>query len=210
MHDTLVLSPSGRTIGDCAEKVRVFKSYDEGFTYIRYQPKTPADELWPEDLAVTLAFNSRPSGRAFKSVVQLAGKVDLSVLPEKQLADTSSRERDSIADFIAEIAGWPGFAASLATKMLHKKRPALIPVLDNHASFEAYLDERWPTHKTTSQSRKDRGVIRSGLEHLAHDLNRPENQLTWAQLANVDASLTQLELLDMIWWVHFRITERVR
>jgi hypothetical protein len=36
------------------------------------------------------------------------------------------------------MTSWPGFGASVATKTLHKKRPALIPVLDNMAIFGAY------------------------------------------------------------------------
>ena len=36
------------------------------------------------------------------------------------------------------MTSWPWVGASLATKTLHKKRPALIPVLDNMAIFGAY------------------------------------------------------------------------
>ena len=42
-----------------------------------------------------------------------------------------------MAAVIAHIANWPGFGASLATKVLHKRFPALIPILDNQAIFGA-------------------------------------------------------------------------
>ena len=45
------------------------------------------------------------------------------------------------------MAQWPGFAASVATKVLHKKRPGLIPVLDNQA-FGAYMNPNWPQNCT--------------------------------------------------------------
>ena len=40
--------------------------------------------------------------------------------------------------------GLEGFAASVATKVLHKKRPKLIPILDNEAIFGAYMNPKWP------------------------------------------------------------------
>ena len=49
-----------------------------------------------------------------------------------------------VASFIAAVTGWEGFAASVATKLLHKKRPKLIPILDNEAIFGAYMNLKWP------------------------------------------------------------------
>jgi Family of unknown function (DUF6308) len=49
-----------------------------------------------------------------------------------------------VASFIVAVTGWEGFAASVATKLLHKKRPKLIPILDNEAIFGAYMNPKWP------------------------------------------------------------------
>ena len=46
--------------------------------------------------------------------------------------------------FIAAVTGWEGFAASVATKVLHKKRPKLLPILDNEAIFGTYMNLKWP------------------------------------------------------------------
>jgi hypothetical protein len=44
-----------------------------------------------------------------------------------------------VAELIGVMMSWPGIGASVATKTLHKKRPALIPILDKMAIFGAYM-----------------------------------------------------------------------
>jgi hypothetical protein len=208
--DTLILTPSAREVGDCAAKLREFRDGYMGYSYIAHKPATPADQLLPEDLAVTLAFNSRATGRAFESLMEHAHELDLTALPDKPLADTTPEERAAVVDAIHEMTGWPGFRMSLATKTLHKKRPNLIPVLDNRAIVEAYLEPAWPGKRTSGQSWWGRGLIAHALDAVYSDLLRQENQVTWAALAKVDSSLTRIEALDMVWWAHFRRLEPVR
>jgi hypothetical protein len=208
--DTLTLSPSRRRVDACADKLRGFRAQDGGYAYIEYEPQTPPDRLLPEDLAVTLAFNSRASGTAFRSLMRRAADLDLSVLPDKCLHETTSRERETIAGVICEVTTWEGFQASLATKTLHKKRPALIPVLDNRAIFESYLNPQWPTRRTVGDSIRSRTLITIALEAMVRDLTDDSNAPTWKALREVDPRLTRVEALDMVWWMHFRSMEPVR
>ncbi len=90
----------------------------------------------PEDLAVTILINSRVAGTAFKAVQDHGNEVRLDALPDLALEDTRDIERQAVCDVISTVVAWPGFAASVATKVLQKKRPALIPILDNEAIFE--------------------------------------------------------------------------
>jgi hypothetical protein len=60
------------------------------------------------------------------------------------LEETSAGERAQVASFIAAVTDWEGFAASVATKVLHKKRPKLILILDNEAIFGAHMNPKWP------------------------------------------------------------------
>lgn len=210
MDDTLILTPSRRLVTRCAEKLRAFRAQDDGYAYVEYGPLTPRDRLVPEDLAVTLALNSRASGRAFKSLMKHAETLNLAVLPDKPLHETTESERETIADLIAEVASWPGFSTSLATKTLHKKRPRLIPVLDNRAIFESYLDSRWPERRTVGQSVRSRSLVLHALECVVEDLARPENAGSWTTLEAVDPRLTRIEVLDMVWWMHFREIEPVK
>jgi hypothetical protein len=103
-----------------AERLLAKYLADIGLRYLDYQPITPSDRLVPEDLAVTILINSRVGWRAFQSIQDHGATLDFGVLPDKSLQETTASERSAIAEFISQIAGWPRFAASVVTKVLHK------------------------------------------------------------------------------------------
>jgi hypothetical protein len=81
----------------------------------------------PKTFAVTILINSRVAGTAFKAVQDHGGEVSLDALPGCALKDSDDGQRQAVCDVICTVIAWPGFAASVATKVLHKKRPDLIP-----------------------------------------------------------------------------------
>lgn len=182
---------------------------DDGLRYLDYQPISGPDTLVPDDLAVTILINSRASSTAFKSVQDRGLKLDLRSLPDKALEDTTPEERDRIAAVIAEMASWPGIAASVATKVLHKKRPSLIPILDNRAIFGAYMNPRWPGQPSSRDSVRALTLIRDGLEWIAADLTRPENVDGWRAFAELEPTRSRIDHFDMVWWMYFRGLEPV-
>jgi hypothetical protein len=200
---------SARVIADPAGHLRRY-SEEEGRRYLAYQPITPSDEIRPEDLAVTLLINSQAGYRAFKSIEDRGPSMDLGTLAATPLEATTEAERAPVAAVIAEVASWPGFGASLATKVLHKKRPALIPILDNQAIFGAYLSPTWPEHRAAADSVRNQRRIAEALEAIAFDVRRPENSSIWPLLSAIEPGRTRIELFDMIWWVHFRDVQPVR
>jgi hypothetical protein len=177
---------------------------DSGYLYLDYKPITSADKVVPEDLAVTLLMNSQVGAKAFQSLVQMGGTISLDHLPDKPLEETSALEREQIAALICKLAQFPGFAASVATKLLHKKRPSLIPILDNQAIFGAYMYPAWPQKPARVDSIKDHGKIRAALDWIAFDVNRPENRAAWVELESIEPSRTRIELFDCVWWMYFR------
>jgi hypothetical protein len=182
---------------------------DTGCYYLDHQPITPQNRLVPEDLAVTLLVNSQVGWRAFRSIQLHGTTIDLNSLPTKPLEQTTPEERRQIKDIIVTMAGWPGFAASVATKVLHKKRPGLIPILDNQAIFGAYMNPHWPVQIARSDSVKDGEQILRALNLIAHDLNREENRLSWNTLHDIEPTRTMIQLFDSVWWMHFRLTQPV-
>jgi hypothetical protein len=140
----------------------------------------------------------------------MAATVDLGLLPDGALEDTSDGERQAVARVIGGIASWRGFGASLATKTLHKKRPRLIPVLDNQAIFGAYMNPRWPGKPSSTGTVKEVPRIKEALDWIAHDLVRPENELAWPHLQAMEPDRSRIELFDMIWWMYFRQIEPAR
>jgi uncharacterized protein (DUF2342 family) len=209
MRLTLGGGITDRRLDDAEDLLRGYDT-DVGLHYLDYNPATDPDCLQPEDLAVTILINSRVSGRAFKSVQDRGQDLHLCGLPSVPLEQSSPADRDAVADLIAQVATWEGFAASVATKILHKKRPSLIPILDNQAIFGAYMNPRWPARRASTSSVYARTRIRHALELISIDLTRQVNRPAWERLAAAEGRRSRIELFDMVWWVHFRRLEPVR
>jgi hypothetical protein len=194
-----------RVIPNADDLLRQYRS-NTGCFYLDYRPVTPPDKIVPEDLAVTLLVNSQFGWRAFYSLMEHGSTIDLSRLPQKPLEHTSAEERVQIAALIAQMAQLPGFAASVATKVLHKKRPELIPILDNQAIFGAYLNSDWnpPSKPARSDSIKSQDWICKALDWIAFDLNRPENSEVWSRLQAIEPARSRIQLFDSVWWMYFR------
>lgn len=198
-----------RLIADADDLLRQYRRYT-GCLYLDYKSSIAKTVLAPEDLAVTLLLNSQVGWRAFLSLQEYGATVNLSHLPNKPLEQTTTEERRNIAVFVATMAGWPGFAASVATKVLHKKRPDLIPLLDNQAIFGAYMNEDWPQKPARRNSVKSAEWIFSALNWIAFDISRPENALAWEALEAIEPSRTRIQLFDSVWWMYFRKEQPVR
>ena len=199
-----------RLVPDPVQLLAAFVHTDPGAAYLDHRPITPPNTLVPEDLAVTLVVNSRADGRPFISLMQRGSSFDLASVPETPLADSSDQVRAAAVDRIADLASWSGFGASLATKVLHKKRPALIPILDNQAIFGAYLNPAWPAARSLTETVKSRDRIAAALEQIRTDLVRPDNAEAWRELRDHAPRWTQIEIWDAVWWMYFREKEPVR
>ncbi len=182
---------------------------DWGQLYLEFQPATPPDILLVEDLAATMLINSRVAGQAAIAVYRNGGSLDLASCPDKPLEDTTAEERQRVAELIGTMTSWPWVGASLATKTLHKKRPNLIPVLDNQAIFGAYMNPAWPEQRSLAETIKATARINEALEWIYYDLTRPENSESWAALAQQEPERTRIEIFDCAWWIHFRRMEPV-
>lgn len=200
-----------RRVGDVEILLRDWreKERDYGQLYLEHESITPRDQLLVEDLAVTMLINSRVAAPAATSVFRNGAAVDLSSLPSKALEATTDEERDLIARVIGTMTSWPWVGASLATKTLHKKRPALIPVLDNQAIFGAYMNPLWPEKRSLADTIKAVPRIKEALDWIAVDLTRLENTEIWPALQVVEPERSRIELFDMVWWMHFRRVEPV-
>ncbi len=97
----------------------------------------------------------------------------------------------------------------MATKVLHKKRPALIPILDNQAIFGAYMNPFWPQRLAAADTIKDENKICIALDWIAYDLVRAENAAAWDILLALEPNRTRIQLFDSIWWIYFRTQQPV-
>jgi len=182
---------------------------DWGQLYLDHKPRTEANVLHVEDLAVTMLINSRVAGQAAAAVERHGSSLDLASFPDVPLEETTADERGRLSELIGAMTSWPWVGASLATKTLHKKRPHLVPVLDNQAIFGAYMNPSWPEQRSSMDSIKATARIREALEWIAYDLTRPENAVTWSALSALEPERTRIELFDCVWWIYFRQLEPV-
>ena len=194
-----------RRVGDVESLLREWreKERDFGQLYLVHEPITPTDRVVVEDLAVTMLINSRVDARHAMGIFRNAATLDLRMLPDKTLGETTDAERQMVAEVIGVMTTWPGVGASVATKILHKKRPALIPVLDNMAIFGAYLYSLWPEKRALAETIKSVPRIKQALDWIAVDISRPENELTWKRLEAIEPERSRIELFDMVWWMYF-------
>lgn len=98
-------------------------------------------------------------------------------------------------------------ALPVATKTLHKKRPTLIPILDNLAIFGAYMNPLWPDQRALADTIKVVPRIKEALDWIATDITRPENESVCTRFREIEPGRSRIELFDMVWWMHFRQVE---
>ena len=95
------------------------------------------------------------------------------------------------------FAGIRGVGFSKMTKALHKKRPALIPMLDS--VVRAYLDELPKKESPFAQQAID--LVRAYKVDL--DRNRAVLRVTRRELARRGYMVTEVRLLDLMIWAAF-------
>jgi hypothetical protein len=118
--------------------------------------------------------------------------VDLVIEATSAGRETATRKAMGLEPFST------GIGVSVATKLLHKKRPALLPILDAEAIFRSYLQDRDPDWRTCGPS------VRRALERIQVDLRAKSNASGWSALEASWPWLTRIELFDIVWWEHDR------
>jgi len=174
-----------------------------GPSYYRYVPVTPADELSLEDLALCVLLEGQPSSGAARELAELAAADrDLSGVPTTELHLTSDVERGRIIDTVMRVVQLKGFASSLATKLLHKKRPRTIPILDNEAIYGTMLSGTWRAgdRPTRGGSVTARSRIEEALGRIFEVVADEQNAATFRALEAEHSGLSRIQILDKAWW----------
>jgi hypothetical protein len=127
----------------------------------------------------------------------------LAELPKNvQLADADGRTVELVQSLARMAAGSDSVSVSLLSKVLHRKRPALIPMLDKATQdhYRAQLPTRgeaaYPSLVTALQA--DLRSNQEALERLDQELS-----------AELDATITPLRIVDIAIWMsqHSRRTK---
>lgn len=176
----------------------------QGPSYYRYRSETDPDRATVEDLGIAVLFEGQPRSRAARTLVD--APIDLGGVTKRPLHETTADDRAGVVDVILELVGrqGSGFGSSLATKVLHKKRPATIPILDNQAVYATLCSDAWkpgvlPRGKTT----RSRSTIGTALEIVYGIVSDSRNEYVWDGVAD-RWPYERIELFDMAWWAFVR------
>lgn len=203
----LGLTAGARPIDDAWERIRRYcgapdhdgRSETWAFQFYDAVDSDPA-ALAPVDLLVASALHPGITRTHLEHYVggQQAMADWLATLPTDLRLDDAD---ESLLDELATLSlRWRGLGLSLASKVLHRKRPELLPLIDRHVLDRYRL--------LLPGKRADRPeVLRALLEALGADLRRNAEPL--AQICNHirDAGLprlTPLRALDIAVWMEGR------
>jgi Family of unknown function (DUF6308) len=104
------------------------------FRFYDFQPRSDPNEIWSSNLMVCSVLHhsiTRENLRGFaRKVRQLEALLEDKILDEVDLADCRSNDLEGVFE-IADLAD-EALDLELLTKMLHKKRPRMIPLFTKH------------------------------------------------------------------------------
>ena len=153
------------------------------------------------DLRLANRGGARISAAEIAAILERRGKIERAlrkIHPEASLAEATSSvpwiPLTRLFDAFADIRG-VGF--SKMTKALHRKRPALIPMLDS--VVQAYLtSDDSEQHSSESFAERATTLVRSYKRDL--DRNRSALRGIQRELSSREYRLTEVRILDLLIW----------
>ena len=153
------------------------------------------------DLRLANRGGARISAAQIAAILERRGDVEQALAkldPDASLMDaTSSIPWAPLTRLFDAFADIHGVGFSKMTKTLHKKRPALIPMLDS--VVQEYLTRDLPkTRSPASFGERATALVRSYKQDL--DRNRSALQELQRELARRGYQLTEVRILDIVIW----------
>lgn len=187
--DDLVRRYCGLTWSGGAPEVWAYKYFDD--------VATDPHEIGPADVTATAALHPQLSAADLRYFAAHSTDLEhfLAGLPQDiDLADAS----DGIIEQLTSLESVDGVSLGLATKVLHRKRPKLIPLVDRHV-----ID--W--YRPITGERSARRAWPRLIKELQADLQLNQSQFQEIH-ANVDPDLntplSSLRALDIALWMGSR------
>lgn len=196
--------PSGAVIPQPKRLIDAFFS-EEWAYYDGIDDLTP-NQIQPVDVVATLSVNSfLNSATRIRSVhrgLATACERHLADIPVE--ADLRAFPLDQLVDLLHAACQVPYVLIPVATKVLHRKRRSLIPMLDTVVS-NYYLDclGRGDLRASTQDKKRAATAARVPLEGFKLDLDAAWEQLTdlRAHLDSAGFPVTELRILEVLVWI---------
>jgi hypothetical protein len=182
----------------------------EEYEYYDGLPAGDPNHIDPSDVLATVSVNSfvRNAEQVRRIHRGMATYCDdlLATIPQESVLLTYSRStRDALRNLLHAAVQASGVLIPVATKVLHRKRPSLIPMLDN-VILTHYLNDHGRQDLLPALQDKCRAadvamtVLDFFLEHLKKELT-PIEQLR-QELAREGYVLTQVRIVEVLVWIY--------
>ncbi|MBM3673047.1 MAG: hypothetical protein FJW86_12830 [Actinobacteria bacterium] len=191
---------------DAKETVRKYLHSPDGSTYAfpyydRLETTSDSNMLSDGDFLAPVLLNAPVTLGAFRSLVEVRGQLEamLRETPaDRQLADASAEELDQVAGLFAVLddpeVETSGVRGSVLSKVMHRKRPGLIPLYDSKVRH-VYRDMPGaPIERDRNRSWVQ--FMRLLVSSMQQDLRRSAEQ--WSELS--EGLVTPLRALDIVTW----------
>lgn len=177
----------------------------EEWPYYDGVPMGDWDRVEPVDVLATVSVNSfvTDAARVRRIHRGLAAACDGLLVGIPKGAYLLNADLASVEGLLAAACEVPGVLVPVATKVLHRKRPHLIPILDNVvlAHYFGYLGRPELVNRSQDK-RRAASVARIALDAFRADLEEADAVLAdvVAQLAASGTPVTGVRLLELLVW----------
>ena len=198
---TIVLR-NGTRIDGALELALEFVEHDGSYQSYDLAPVEQDDVLTESDVRVANAMIARMSPRVIADIYARAPVINSAlsqIAPSASLvAAEDAIPWQALEELMRAMDGIPEVRLARQTKVLHKKRPGLIPILDS--VLETYLRRVDGLRRTGDPARDAVGLIRSYKREL--DANVLPLQSLQQELRRRGIDLTECRLLDLFLWAY--------
>ena len=177
----------------------------EEWPYYDGLPRGDPDRIEPIDVLATVSVNSFVNNAAAVRRIHRGMAAACDDLIRAIPRDAALLETDPalVKHLIDAACSVQGVLVPVATKVLHRKRPGLVPMLDNVVL--RYYFERLGRPELTGRSQdknKAASVARLALDEFKSDLEKasPDLDVIAAELAGQGMPVTTVRLLELLLW----------
>jgi hypothetical protein len=188
---------------------RLLRYCREEYDYYDGLPRGDPNHIEPSDVLATLSVNSFITNAAqMRRIHQgMVANCDglLSAIPSDiDLVNCSPKIFEAVERLLHEAIQVHGVLIPVATKILHRKRPSLIPMLDNIVlNFYLNVNERNDLVRLTQDKRRAAGVAMIVLDFFLKHLRSilPQIELVQRQVVQEGYVFTPVRILELLVWI---------
>ena len=191
-------------------QVRLTKFCDEEYSYYDgLSPFTNPDQIEPIDILATLSVNSYINNAKWirdihRGMVKNCSELLAEIPHNSNLLTCNPSTLEVLKELLNTAIQIPRVLIPVATKILHRKRPNLIPMLDN-VVIKFYLNTSTPGNSWshTQDKKQAARIAMTVLDYFRQHLQNllPKIELLQTHLAQKNYILTPVRILEILVWL---------